>query len=114
MPEGSYRERTIANVKDADALVWFGQPYSPGGKLTLGEARRKGISHYVSIYDSTPPALAAWLEDHVLFLGETVKLLVAGNRESIFQGIGRQVQTFLAVTLDLLGDKVDRLPLVNV
>jgi hypothetical protein len=111
LPNPDYAARTRANVLEASALLWFGNPNSNGGRLTLRLARVQGIRHYVSIYDSTPLDVLAWLEDYVFTPdGDPVKLLVAGNRESINQGIGRQVQVFLAVTLDLLGDKVDRLP----
>ena len=42
----SYRIRTIQNVKDGDFTVWFGDPDSPGGQLTIGTCRGKGNRPY--------------------------------------------------------------------
>src|SRR5262249_40549454 len=35
---GGYPARTRANVQEARAVLWFGNPHSPGGRLTLGLA----------------------------------------------------------------------------
>ena len=37
-----YATRTRQNVRDADLTVWFGDPDSPGGKLTISFARTIG------------------------------------------------------------------------
>ena len=38
-----YRLRTRANVQEGDAVVWFGDPLSRSGRLTLGLAQIVGI-----------------------------------------------------------------------
>lgn len=102
-----YRERTRANVEEADALLWFGNPYSPGGKLTTALACDNSIPQFVVMEKSTPGDVAKWLENFV-FLGENeVDLLVAGNRESKSPGIGARVESFLTqlfARLDLTSD----------
>lgn len=37
-PSKDYQPRTIQNVRDADATVWFGNQNSPGGQLTCRTA----------------------------------------------------------------------------
>ena len=68
-----YAPRTIVNVRDADAVVWFGDPSSPGGRLTLEMAEQHRKRYRVN---PTPAELCDWLdqwpEHHVLN--------VAGNR----------------------------------
>ena len=91
-----YRQRTRANVRESDAVVWFGDTRSRGGMLTLGLARIVGVPALVVELDdagrpSRPPEdLAGWLGD------ESVRvLLVAGNRESHQPGIGAWVEAYL-------------------
>ena len=68
-----YPKRTRKNVSDADATLWIGNKHSPGGKMTLGEARR--LNKPVLI-NPTVDGLAIWLQ------GEQIEILnVAGNRE---------------------------------
>ena len=84
-----YRQRTRANVRESDAVVWFGDTQSRGGLLTLGLARIVGIPALVVARGedgrpSPPPEhLADWLRDEAVG-----NLLVAGNRESHEPGIG--------------------------
>lgn len=91
-----YRVRTRANVREADALVWFGDPLSRDGRLTLGLARIVPIPDFVvAIGEDGRPGepegrLAAWLRDH-----DVRTLLVAGNRESRAPGIGAWVERYL-------------------
>lgn len=69
-----YRDRTIQNVQDSDATVWYGFQDSPGGKLTLSTAKRLNKP---AIVNPTPQQLRQWVE------GNSIKILnVAGNRFS--------------------------------
>jgi hypothetical protein len=107
-PEPGYTARTLANVRDADALLWFGNPYSPGGRLTLGLlADCHIIPHFVVIHTSTPADVADWLTGTVFPGEEEVRLLVAGNRESGSPGIGERVESFVRGVLDLLAGTVE-------
>ena len=91
-----YRLRTRANVRDADGVVWFGDPLSRGGRLTLALAGIVGIpSCVVELGDDgrpllPPEELADWLSDEAVGT-----LLVAGNRESKAPGIGEWVERYL-------------------
>jgi hypothetical protein len=98
-----YRLRTRANVREADAVAWFGDPLTRDGRLTLALAGLVGIPTFVvklgkgdqPIY---PPArLADWLR------GQAIRtLLVAGNRESRAPGIGEWVERYLGEVFRLL------------
>ena len=35
VPRGGYPERTLANVRDSDATIWFDNPDRPGARTTL-------------------------------------------------------------------------------
>jgi hypothetical protein len=100
-----YPGRTRENVASADALLWFGNPYSPGGQLTLATARANAVPHFVVVAASTPADVAAWLRDYVFPVAPGgVTLCVAGNRESSSPGIGARVEAFVGELLDLLED----------
>lgn len=101
----TYPHRTKANVRDADAVLWFGNPHSPGGKLTLRLAQECNLDTFVvyTFADGQPREVADWIFGHVLEGEEGVQtLMVAGNRESKSPGIGAQVEAFLGEVLDLL------------
>jgi hypothetical protein len=102
-PVAGYPARTWLNVVAADAALWFGDPASPGGKLTLSSCRANSIPCLVVRESITPEYVAGWLRDYV-FLGREggATLLVAGNRESSAPGIGDRVEAFLGRTLGLL------------
>jgi hypothetical protein len=91
-----YRQRTRGNVRECDAVVWFGGTQSRGGLLTLGLARILGTAALVVERDDDgqathPPVdLAQWLRDRGVR-----NLLVAGNRESHEPGIGSWVESYL-------------------
>ena len=91
-----YRLRTRANVQEADAVAWFGDPLSRDGRLTLGLARLLSRAAFVVEPGEDgrpvpPPAeLADWLCDQAVGT-----LLVAGNRESKAPGIGTWVEAYL-------------------
>lgn len=102
MPTVDYPARTRANVQMATAVLWFGNPHSPGGKLTLSEAVRHNIDSFVVLAKTTPSDVARWLVGTV-FPGEpSVALMVAGNRESKNPGIGSQVERFMGDVFDIL------------
>jgi hypothetical protein len=101
-----YRQRTRANVRESEAVVWFGDTRTRGGLLTLGLARIVGIPALVVDLgeDGTPTPspehLVGWLK------AESVRiLLVAGNRESNQPGIGAWVEAYLLETFSMDGDR---------
>jgi Circularly permutated YpsA SLOG family len=71
-----YRPRTIQNVKDADATVWFGYTGSGGGKLTLDTAQALEKPYIVN---PEPDELRAFCEQN-----QVAVLNVAGNRLSYY------------------------------
>jgi hypothetical protein len=101
-----YPPRTRANVAENCVVLWFGDPRSRGGKLTLGCARERGVFTYV-----IESPRSEWGSDavarHVLNAFEQQRyfdwitihqrnsLMVAGNRESSSPGIGRWVEEFV-------------------
>jgi hypothetical protein len=94
-PVAGYPARTRLNVALADAALWFGDPASPGGKLTLSSAGRKGIPCLVVRDSVTTHDVADWVRG----LGGGAVLLVAGNRESSCPGIGAWAEAFLGAVL---------------
>lgn len=106
---GGYPERTRENVREATGLVWFGNPYSPGGKLTLSCCHDRGVPYFVVLDWSTPRDVADWIHGH-LIEGETgpVVLMVAGNRESKSPGIGARVEKFMSEVFRFLKEDLAR------
>lgn len=98
-----YPGRTRSNLKWCDALVWFGNPRSPGGLLTLGLEEEQAIPTPVAIIHSnepgemTPSDLAEWLKIH-----DPKVLMLAGNRESSSPGIGEMVEKFMGEVFAIL------------
>jgi hypothetical protein len=92
-----YRLRTRANLQEADAVVWFGDPLTRGGRTTLGLARLIGVPAFVvELREENPPSepparLVDWIRAHA-----PSTVLVAGNRESKAPGIGARVEAYLA------------------
>ncbi|HJZ54171.1 MAG TPA: putative molybdenum carrier protein, partial [Gemmataceae bacterium] len=88
-----YPARTEANVRAADAVLWFGSTDTPGGKLTLGWCHRAGkLSLLVTAgVPIRPPRAVAFLREHP----HVKVLMIAGNKESKSPGIGEQVERFL-------------------
>ena len=91
-----YRVRTLLNVRRATALIWIGWETSPGGVLTLTEARRRGLP-LLSIrfpeaitYD---PCVA--VRTFLAGLPLESRLMVAGNRERTNPGIEAYTATIL-------------------
>lgn len=87
----NYRSRTIENVKNSDATIWFGNESSPGGKLTINSCKKFGKPY---IINPTKEAFIRWIN-----WNNIVVLNVAGNRESTNPGIFEKVKNFLVDTL---------------
>ena len=95
-----YAPRTIANVREAQGLIWIGDPESPGGRLTLGTAASAGI-----LVAEVVPHPSTWAhQDGVAYLRQWIQwafpaeegtLLIAGNRERRNPGIETYVKTIL-------------------
>lgn len=102
-PIDQYRPRTIANVRMADTVIWFGNDRSPGGILTLGEARRSGIIYLTLEWPTARSDVAdlvharcihSWLY-HPDGIPRFERVMIAGNRERMNPGIGTYVQYVL-------------------
>lgn len=89
-----YPPRTIKNVYDGDATVWFGDEETPGGRLTIGSAVRMSKPLLIN---PTAGHLRAWIMDNNIRV-----LNVAGDRETNSPGIQAQVEEIL---LQALGKK---------
>ncbi len=103
----TYPGRTRQNVRAADACLWFGNPHSPGGKLTLTQCVSANIDSFVVLDRSTPRDVADWLVGYI-FTNDpsaTPTLMVAGNRESKASGLAAKVEAFVAETLGLLAQE---------
>lgn len=100
-PSAEYPPRTAANVKEAGYLVWFGDPRSPGGRLTLRLAVECCIPFTVVGPGPSwaPDAVAAMINK----LGGVPALMFAGNRESKAPGVGRLAEEHLCDVFRLLG-----------
>jgi hypothetical protein len=95
--------RTRRNVMEADAVLWFGNPHSRGGKLTLGLCAERAVDSYVVLDRSTPQDVAAWLRHYIFPVNEQgAVVMVAGNRASGSPGIGARAEAFLAELFGLL------------
>ena len=100
MPTDSYPERTIANVRDSDATLWFGTTDSPGAKDTLDAC----LHHMRSFHRMAPGCSPTSAQIALWLTVRGVKVLnIAGNRESVNPGIGQRVERFLAAVLRRLG-----------
>ena len=89
-----YRPRTIKNVQDADGTVWFGDPNSPGGRLTLSTARNLNKPNLVN---PSVEQLVQWMK------AKGIKTLnVAGNRENTNPKAAKQAREVLSQALKKL------------
>lgn len=105
-PEPGYPPRTEANVRQASGVVWFGNPYSPGGRLTIGLCKTHAVDHYIVISrGSSPKDVADWIHEQLIEgTDEPVVLMVAGNRESGSPGMAVYVEKFMGEVFNYLGD----------
>jgi hypothetical protein len=93
-PSPAYPPRTKSNVLWADGILWFGDPRSAGGKLTLGTCEKLAKPHHVIDNRTADPWLAhEWLVSALR--GTEGVLMVAGNREAP----GRPVEAWVAAWL---------------
>ena len=85
LKSSSYGVRTCRCVASSDATVIVGDLGSPGSQLTWRAAREAAKQrHHVDPSDPGAAArLRAWLNEH-----KPEVLNVAGNRESVWDGIG--------------------------
>ena len=99
-----YPHRTQMNVQEATAILWFGNPHSPGGRLThrLADETPSVVGTFTVIDQSTPADVVDWLVGFIFPGEDAVTLLVAGNRESGSPGIGERVEKFVGEVLALL------------
>jgi len=104
-----YRERTYLNVGKSEAVLWFGAPLSPGGRLTLRLAKEytgrvipaRTIVDAIAAREERPPwSTADWLAEH-----QVQVLMVAGNRESSSPGIGAWVDAYLSEVFRIIGEE---------
>lgn len=88
-----YYQRTIDNAQEADGTIWFGNPNSPGGKLTLGSIAQKGKPAPL-INPKTPEQILKWLNENNI-----QTLNIAGNREHTNPGIYETAKNLLKAAL---------------
>jgi hypothetical protein len=86
-----YPPRTIQNVRNADATVWFGNERTSGGKLTIGTARKLAKQLLIN---PTARDLRAWIIENKIRV-----LNVAGDRETNNPGIQTRVEEILLQAL---------------
>jgi hypothetical protein len=87
----NYKPRTIENVKNSTGTVWFGNEFSPGGKLTIGTCKKFGKPYSINPSKLT---LIKWIN-----WNNIITLNVAGNRESTNPGLYERVKNFLIMVL---------------
>jgi hypothetical protein len=98
----AYPPRTLANVKEADATLIFGNDNSPGCKLTARLCRELGRSCFtVPWLSGTEEPEWRWIELFRRWLDtNNVSVLnVAGNRESSQPSINEACHKFLVKAL---------------
>jgi hypothetical protein len=99
----AYPPRTRLNVTLADATLIFGNPASPGCRLTIGCCHRANVPRLIVYWRDG--AFARGLEAEIaelrgfLFTHGTETLNVAGNRESRAPGIHDACRDFLVTAL---------------
>ena len=99
-----YPDRTRKNVEESDGTVWFGNPKSAGGKLTLRTAKKLGkpvlkVSQDIRARDAGRE-LATWIRK------KKIKTLnVAGNREETNLGIFAFTYSTMLVALRAVADR---------
>lgn len=91
-----YKVRTRLCVAEADAMLWFGNPYSPGGKLTFHLCARHAIDTWTVMSQTLPRQIVEWIKSGIA-VEPPIVLMVAGNRESKRPGIGKEVEAFLRI-----------------
>lgn len=88
-----YSQRTVANAQEADGTIWFGNPTSPGGKLTLGLVAQRGKPAPL-VNPQSADEIRHWIA-----LNSIKTLNVAGNREFTNPGIYQKSKDMLVEAL---------------
>jgi hypothetical protein len=105
---GQYRDRTRRNMAMAEALLWFGNDTSPGGRLTIGCCNGDDKPHMIIRPGDPelplPVDVADWISgrEPAPYGSPIAVLNLAGNRESSAPGIGVWVEAYLAELFSLL------------
>lgn len=107
-----YRERTILNVRDTDGTLWIGNPGSPGGKLTCGEATRSKkpllkvkyrgefAMTNLNLLQCLAEEISVWVNCY-----EIARLNVAGNRENTNPGIQEFTKNLIITVIQLVKEE---------
>jgi hypothetical protein len=98
-----YPYRTLLNVENSDGTVIFGDPSSPGSRLTIRYCKEQGKPFLVVEEDYSSPERNQDVFLWWLSWTEIETLNVAGNRESKNPGIGNAVRDYLVKALSPAG-----------
>ena len=83
--------RSRANARHADAVLWLGDPASPGARSTRAAAEAEGKPFLAAHPDANAPAdVVAWLR-----VFEVQSLMVAGDPASKAPGLTKKAEAFL-------------------
>jgi hypothetical protein len=95
-----YPARTWQNVHNSDGTLWIGRTDSKGFTTTEANAYAHKMPFLIVQADvTTVREVRAWIEKH------NIKVLnVAGNRESVWPGIGERAERFLQSLFATLTD----------
>jgi hypothetical protein len=97
--EPGFKARTRANVRIADATLWFGDYHSQGGRATLDACRNHGKPFLIVFGGISRPSEAV---EFIRAKGVRV-CKVAGTRESVAPGIGVRVERCMRDVFRRLG-----------
>jgi len=92
-----YSHRTVKNAQDADGTIWFGDPSSRGGRLTLSAQAQAGKKIKPLVNPETAQQIADWIVENDIHI-----LNVAGNREFTNPGIYEKSYNMLVEAFKLL------------
>ena len=94
--KGSYEDRTLQNVMDADGTIIFAEKMTDGSQLTLDTCIKEKKPHLVN---PSREEFLTWISDNDIRV-----LNIAGNRESGAPGIEKRVYNYLQKALGYLED----------
>lgn len=86
-----YQYRTIKNIENSDGTLIFSERTSSGSKFTAHSCREMRKPY---IINPSPEKFIIWLNKNKISI-----LNVAGNRNSVSNGIGDKVKKFLITTI---------------
>ena len=90
-PDTDVSQRTVWNVRDAQATLVILSGTSPGTNLTIETAQKMSKPMLVADSDTTPEEIANWIGT----LGEEIELNIGGPRESESPGIYESTKKLL-------------------